>query len=233
MRWGCGVFTMLRNRCSFLPEYASRNYAMQQPFAVGNTLYIAGSYDDPSIDVDEGGPMSLQSLRLEDGHKQWTFRSEDGFVKALYATKNRVAFVGYQDFISGLDAKTGTLMWRRDSGNWVPALSGHETTVYYGSANTRVHAWDITDGKTLWEYDIPKGSFNYLLDAPARIGQHLFFLSQRGELFILDAELGKPVMHYDTGLVAHVGLATNGHWVVIGDSTGNLHAYNLSLQTAS
>ncbi len=205
----------------------SNNYAMQSPIIQNSTLYVAGSYDDPSVDIDEGGPVSIVALDANNGNKKWQFFSEDGFIKALYATDDFLAFVGYQDFISGLDAHTGKLLWKRDSGNWVPAISGYKNTVYYGSANTKVHAWNIVNGETLWEYSIKKGSFNYTLDAPARIGENLFFLSQRGNLFVLGADTGKLVTHRQTGLTAHIGLATNGKWVVIGDSTGTIYAYNL------
>ena len=205
----------------------TNNYAMQSPIIKGSTLYVAGSYDDPSVDIDEGGPVSIIALESDSGNKKWQFFSEDGFIKALYATDAFLAFVGYQDFISGLDAHTGKLLWKRDSGNWVPAISGFEDTIYYGSANTKVHAWNISDGETLWEYNIKKGSFNYTLDAPVRIGENLLFLSQRGDLFTLNARTGEILKHLQTGLTAHIGLATNGEWVVVGDSKGKVHAYKI------
>lgn len=205
----------------------SNNYAMQSPIIQNGVLYVAGSYDDPSVDIDEGGPASIVALDVDNGSKKWQFFSEDGFIKALYATDDFLAFVGYQDFISGLDIHTGKLLWKRDSGNWVPAISGYKNTVYYGSANTKVHAWNIIDGKTLWEFSIKNGSFNYTLDAPIRIGDELFFLTQRGGLVVLNAQTGKATLRRQTGLTAHIGLATNGKRIVIGDSTGTIYAYDV------
>ncbi|WPE18513.1 outer membrane protein assembly factor BamB family protein [Candidatus Thioglobus autotrophicus] len=225
---GGSIYAINSNSGDIIWHKKTNNYAMQSPIIKGDTLYVAGSYDDPSVDIDEGGPVSIIALDADHGNKKWQFFSEDGFIKTLYATDNFLAFVGYQDFISGLDVHTGRLLWRRDSGNWVPAISGYQDTLYYGSANTKVHAWNISNGETLWEYNIKKGSFNYTLDAPIKVGNYLFFLSQRGGLFILNAQTGKPIIHRNTGLVAHIGLATNGKWVVIGDSMGIIHAYDVS-----
>ncbi len=205
----------------------TNNYAMQSPVVQGDTLYVAGSYDDPSVDIDEGGPASIIALEANNGNKKWQFFSEDGFIKAIYTTDDFLAFVGYQDFISGLNTQTGELLWRRDSGNWVPAVSGYKDTIYYGSANTKVHAWNISDGETLWEFSIKNGSFNYTLDAPIRVGEYLFFLTQRGGLIVLNAQTGRAMVHRQTGLKAHIGLATDGKWVIVGDSTGVIYAYNV------
>ena len=198
--------------CSDLPECFSPN----------RIIFV------PSVDIDEGGPVSIIALNAINGSKKWQYLSEDGFIKSLYATDTNLAFVGYQDFISSLDIDTGKLLWRKDSGNWVSAISGFDNTIYYGSANTNVHAWDVSNGNSIWKYNIENGSFNYVLDAPIRINDNIFFLSQRGELFVLSANNGKPKIHKQTDITAHVGLSTNGRWVVIGDSTGTVHAYDLS-----
>lgn len=205
----------------------TKNYAMQSPIIKNGMLYVAGSYDDPSVDIDEGGPVSIMALDVNQGQTKWEFSSEDGFIKSLYATDDFLAFVGYQDFISVLDIHSGKFLWKRDSGNWVPAIGGYKDIIYYGSANTKVHAWNVTNGETLWEFNINNGSFNYMLDAPIKIDNRLFFLSQRGGLIVLDARTGAIISHNQTRLTAHVGLVTDGNWVIVGDSKGVVYAYNM------
>ncbi|MGD8751713.1 MAG: PQQ-binding-like beta-propeller repeat protein, partial [Anaerolineales bacterium] len=119
----------------FLWEYQTDNYILQTPQLFQERIYVAGSYQDPSIDVDEGGPMRLYALSTTNGNPFWTFESRDGFTKALYATQDAVAYVAYQDFISALDIRSGELLWRKDTGNWVPSLSGAGDAIYFGSAN--------------------------------------------------------------------------------------------------
>jgi outer membrane protein assembly factor BamB len=88
------------------------NYILQSPRRQGDTLYVAGVYYDPEP-VDEGGHTRLYALSAADGAKRWTYESEDGFPKNLYATDNAVAFIGYQDYVNGVSATTGELLWRK------------------------------------------------------------------------------------------------------------------------
>jgi outer membrane protein assembly factor BamB len=224
---GASIYSINPSDGSINWEAKSNNYAIQTPFALGSDLYVAGSYDDPSIDVDEGGPVSVVALDINNGEKKWQYLSEDGFIKTVYANDTHLAFIGYQDFINGLSTKDGKLAWRRDSGNWVPSISGFEDTIYYGSANTMVHAWNITDGKTIWQYNIQNGSFNYVLGAPIRIEDRIIFMSQKGWLIILNANNGEEILNKQTDVVSRIGIATNGEWVVSGDITGVVSAYNV------
>lgn len=206
-------------------SFESRNYILQTPYAEGETVYVAGSYRDPEVEVDEGGPMRLYALAARDGSLRWTYESVDGYVKSLYATPERVIYIAYQDFVSGLDANQGTLIWRRDTGNWVPALSGVDEVVYFGSANTVVHAWRVADGESVWEFDIPTGTFNYLLGEPVRIANDLYFLTQQGEIIALDAVEGNLLWSLETGITSRVGLTVSGGWLFIGDQHGRVYAY--------
>jgi outer membrane protein assembly factor BamB len=87
-----------------------------------------------------------------------------------------------------LDAESGKLIWRKGTGNWVPSLSGWGKTIYFGSANTEVHALGDEDGEPVWRFNIPDGTFNYGLGAPTRIAGELYFLTQQGDIMALNAE---------------------------------------------
>jgi outer membrane protein assembly factor BamB len=224
---GASIYSININTGSINWEAKSNNYAIQTPFAIGNRLYVAGSYDDPLVDIDEGGPVSVVALDNKTGNLEWQYLSEDGFIKSVYATDKHLAFIGYQDFINGLSTKDGKLLWRRDSGNWVPSISGFEDTIYYGSANTMVHAWNIANGKTIWQYNIQNGSFNYVLGAPIRIGDRIIFMSQKGWLIVLDANNGEEILNKKTDVVSRIGISTDGEWVIAGDITGVVSAYNI------
>ncbi len=206
-------------------EFESENYILQTPFSTGQIIYVGGSYINPAVDVDEGGPMRLYALSAENGHPVWSYVSEDGFIKAVYANDEVVAYIAYQDFLSGVGAQTGTLAWRGDTGNWVPSLAGDGDTVYYGSANTVVHAWDMSSGESLWTYNIAGESFNYLLGAPAIVDETVYFLSQRGDIIALNAADGRELWALSTGIAARTGLTVSGDWIYVGDSEGVIYAY--------
>jgi outer membrane protein assembly factor BamB len=170
--------------------------------------------------------MRLYALSARDGSPRWTFESEDGFVKALYATDKVVSFIAYQDFASGVDAQTGELLWRKDTGNWVPSLSGTDNTVYFGSANTVVHALDMNTGEAIWTYNIGGDTFNYLLGAPVRVQNELYFLTQQGDIIALNASDGTEQWQMASGIAgARDGLTVSGGWIFIGDGEGQLYAY--------
>jgi outer membrane protein assembly factor BamB len=209
----------------FLWMFESHGYILQTPYKYGDAIYTGGSYYNPGIDVDEGGPMKIYALDARDGSPRWVYQAEDGFVKAIYASQEAVTYIAYQDFINGLDSRNGELLWRKDTGNWVPSLSGSEDMVNFGSANTVVYALDMASGESLWEFNIPEGSFNYMLGAPVRVIDDLYFLSQRGDIHALNALDGSSLWSLSTGITARVGLAVSGPWLLIGDQKGRVYAY--------
>jgi outer membrane protein assembly factor BamB len=170
--------------------------------------------------------MRLYALSASDGTEKWAFESTDGYPKQLYAVETAVAYIAYQDFASGVSAQTGELLWRKDTGNWVPTLSGAGNTVYFGSANTVVHALDVAGGTAVWQFNIPEGTFNYVLGAPVFMNDTLYFLTQQGDLFALDAQDGSQQWQYATGIVAaRTGLSVGDNALFIGDADGIVHAY--------
>jgi len=204
--------------------FESDNYILQSPFRFGDTVYLSGSYEAPE-EVEEGGQMRLYALSAADGRVRWTYESDDGFPKQLYANETAVAYIAYQDFANGIDARSGELLWRKDTGNWVPTLSGAADIIYFGSANTVVHALNVTDGTVAWKFDIPEGTFNYLLGAPVRASDTLYFLTQQGDIMALNALNGVLRWHIGTDITSHTGLSVSDGWLFIGDDKGVVYAF--------
>ena len=206
-------------------SYESNNYILQTPYRYADRLYVAGLFHDPDP-VSEGGHTRLSALSAETGTLIWTYKSQDGFPKRVYATATAVTFIGYQDFANGLDATTGELLWRRDTGNWVPSLAGVDDVIYFGSANTIVHALNVNDGAVTWQHNIKEGTFNYMLGAPISVEDDLYFLTQHGDIVALNRQDGTLLWDFATGVTARVGLTVAGDWILIGDELGRVYAYN-------
>jgi len=137
-----------------------------------------------------------------------------------------VTYIAYQDFSVGIDAGNGEMRWRLDTGNWVPTLSGAGNTIYYGSANTIVHAVNADSGMFEWQFNIPEGTFNYVLGAPVHVEEDLVFLTQLGELMSVNAATGELRWRFSTGIVgARTGPSISGGWLFIGDADGFVHGY--------
>lgn len=205
-------------------SFETGNYILQTPFRYGETLYVGGSFQAPE-DVEEGGHTRLYALAADDGEVRWTYESTDGFVKRLYATDTVVAFVAYQDFVSGLDAATGELRWRAEAGNWVPSLSGAGDTIYFGSDNTLLEARDMNEGRLLWTHNISEGVFNYALGAPVRVQDDLYFITQRGDIVALNAVDGTLRWQVSTGIKSRGGLTVADGWLFIGGTDGRVSAF--------
>jgi outer membrane protein assembly factor BamB len=203
----------------------TENYILQTPAIHNGSLYAAGDYYARQS-VEEGGHMRMYAIDAADGAIRWTYESEDGFPKRLHANESVVAFVGYQDFVSGVSVSNGALLWRRDTGNWVPSLTGTDDTIYFGSANTIVHALNLSDGQIRWQHNIEEGTFNYALGAPALIEGELYFLTQHGDIMALDAATGDLLWQIPTDVVSRVGLSVGVGWLFVGDQLGTIYAYS-------
>lgn len=206
-------------------EFESENYILQTPERRGDVVYLGGNFYDPR-EIDEGGHVRIYALDSKTASVKWTYEAEDGFPKRLYATDRTLNFVGYQDFMNGIDIASGDLRWRKDTGNWTPSFLGDKQTVYVSSANTSVMAYNADSGDLLWQYDIPEGSFNYVLGAPVIVSDTLYFLTQHGDIFALNAVDGTYQWHISTGVVAaRTGLTIRDNWLYFGDADGSVYAH--------
>ena len=208
-------------------SFVSGNYILQTPALLNDRLYLAGNFYDPQP-VDEGGHTRIYAMDSQDGSLHWTYESEDGFPKQLYATDNTLVFIAYQDFANGVDVASGDLRWRKDTGNWVPSFLGAGQAIYFGSANTIVHSLDADSGDTIWDYNIPTGTFNYVLGAPVIKENELIFLTQQGDIMALNAMDGSQVWEFSTQIHSRTGLNVAGNWLTVGDSAGDLYAYQIN-----
>jgi outer membrane protein assembly factor BamB len=209
-------------------SFKSTDYAFQTPFVKGDRIYVGGSFYYPAEKINEGGWIHVYALSAKDGNQIWKTTGKDGFIKSIYATDETVAYVAYTDFIVALSAQTGKETWRRDTGNWTPALVGSGQIIYSSAANTNVYVWQILDGSSLWEQNLGGGAFNYALGAPALLKDSVLVLSQRGDLYAFNRQNGVKLWSYSTGKMSQVGLAaTEAGNLYFGDEKGNFYAYRI------
>lgn len=209
--------------------HEGKEFLYQTPTTHGDMLYLGGAFIDPSKTSEEGGSAGYYAMDKNTGEIKWTIENHLGLPKALYATEDRLAVIAYEDFIQGYDAKTGEQLIQRDTGNWVPSLVGRGDVVYYGSANTFVHALSIVDGKKIWKYSIPGAAFDYLLIKPHLDGDRLYFMSQRGYLYALEADTGELIWRdlSEEGIKSYAGMSLGHGHIYIGGLFGTVHAYKI------
>ena len=207
-------------------SFQTDNYALQTPTLYENILYVGGSYYAPEeVKSDEGGPMRIYALDTTTKTERWRYQSLDGFIKTMYASQDSVVYIAYEDYINGVDAQTGELSWRRNTGNWVPSLFGFEDTVYFGAANTIVYAYDAASGELTWQYNIPEGTFNYVAGSPVRVKDDLYMLTQHGDIIAINALDSSPLWNLPTGVTPRDGLTVANGWLYFGDIEGVVYGY--------
>ena len=208
-------------------RHESKGYLLQTATSAGNTVYVGGSYIDPEFQEEEGGPAVYAALDMATGKLKWTHNSVYGLPKSLYANVDRLAYVAYEDFVVGLDNQTGEQIWEKDTENWVPAMIGNGRQLYFGSANTFVHAWDIKDGHVLWRYNVPGRSFEYLLVRPYLHRGVLHFMTQQGNVFAITASKGEYLWSAASGLISRIDPTFAKGYLVVGDINNQLTVLRL------
>lgn len=210
------------------------NYILRSPVVdrAAETVYVGGVRQAEG-DVDEGGQQSIYALSTADGRVQWVYDSLDGLTKSLWAGEDRLVFVAYRDFIVGVDAESGQEVWRVNSGNWVQSLTalpladaGNGPAIAFGSANGFLNLLRPSDGGELWRFDLP-GTFNYPMGNAVESGGVIYFITQQGDLYALEAASGRLRWMVPTGLESRDGVAVGAGRLFVGDARGAIHAFDL------
>ena len=179
--------------------------AEERPSGVVLQLTVRDSATDAGTRVSESGHLSYDRTREESGYWTdwagtllWSYETSDD-VFSSPAVSGGVVYVGSRDNgLYALDASTGDLLWRYETGGNVylessPAVSGG--VVYVGSRDNRLYALDASTGDLLWRYETG-GS---VVSSPAVSGGVVYVGSREAYLYALDASTGDLLWRYETG----------------------------------
>lgn len=108
----------------------------------------------------------------------------------------------------------------------MPTFYGIDNVIYFGSANTAVYALDANNGESIWNFNIPEGTFNYLMGAPVRVRDDLYFITQHGDIMALNALDGGLLWTISTGITPRTGLTVEHGWLFFGDINGMVYGYD-------
>jgi outer membrane protein assembly factor BamB len=163
----------------------------------------------------------LLALSPDNGQTVWQFPIErlgdapgkEEFIHGTPAVSEGIVYFGGEnDIFYALNAKTGKLLWKYDSGGWftsAPAVD--EKNVYIGSWNGIVYAFDKTDGEIVWKYDVLKDAafeMGSLMGRPQRQGINswplvsknaLYLGTSNGYFYAFDKETGEVIWRQDYG----------------------------------
>lgn len=183
------VYKLRRSGGDVAWEAETDNYLLRKPVLDEEHVYVGGSYmgeDAP----EEGGLTRIYALDEGSGDEAWRYESPDGLIKDMHLNGGTLAFLGYTDYIHGLDTDTGEKVWEFYTGNWVPGFIGEGRHIYFGAGHGFVYSLDVQTGEPRWEFDI-NGTFNAPIGSPWIDGDHIVYNTKFEEIHVLDKETGE------------------------------------------
>ena len=142
----------------------------------------------------------LTALDPTTGQPRWTFpgdSKEDQKLKleAIYSTPvvagGRVYLGAYDGAVYALDAGSGSIVWRAETGGPIVgglALAGD--VVYVGSLDRKIYALDARTGEPRWPQPFNAG--HEVFAQPVVQGDLVYVATMGGHLYALDAAAGGP-----------------------------------------
>lgn len=212
--------------------YTSDNYWLGTPSIEGAKLYLAGIWDGPPNEDNEGHKLwayglDLASCQVGNCIVDWTFHSGDGRVKTLYSNGGITSYLGYEDYVVGIRQTDGVEAWRFYTGNWSHEFAGAGDEIYVGSANNRVYRIDNQTGVKVWEYRTGCKPMNYNTQSPVVVGDVVYaFLLGTHNIIAIDRATGAFLWNAPLGIESGGKPNFDGNMIFMGDVNGTVWAYD-------
>jgi len=214
---------------------------------------VAGGYGMPKTDITpdpwdfwlsspvvQGGRVYFGSsdhhvyaLDAAMGREIWRFEADDSIHAAPALSNGRLFIATWGTKLYALDAKTGVKLWDFQGGkdaetgilqgfSAAPTIDGD--TVYIGSRDGFMRAFNAADGKLNWTYDAEK---SWVLATAAVDGDSLYFPTSDTTVFIaLDKKTGKEKYRTDTRVWTYTSPVIVGDYTFAGTMTGDLYGFD-------
>jgi len=195
-----------------------------KPDAVGS----ATQWSSPAIAADGtiyvgSADMNLYAFNPLDGSLKWSYLTNTGITASPTVGTDGTIYIG-SDVFYALNAN-GTLKWKSAAGSTrsSAAISADGATVYVGSLDGNLYAYNAATGSVSWKYKIPTSN----IDSSPAVGSDgaIYFGSEDGWVYAINAN-GTLKWKYQTGgsrIWSSPALGTNGN-VYIGSFDNNLYA---------
>ena len=175
----------------------------------------------------------VYALDAATGALVWAFEADDSVHASPAYGDGRIFFGTWGTKLYALDAETGAKLWDFQGGKdpeigIFQGLSASPTvdgdTVYIGSRDAYMRAFDTATGKLRWAYDAEK---SWVLGTAAVDDRAVYFPTSDTGLFLaLDKLTGKELYRSDTKVWTYTSPSLAGPYAFVGTMTGELYAYD-------
>lgn len=175
----------------------------------------------------------VYALDAVTGKEVWRFEADDSIHTAPALSNGRLFIATWGTKLYALDAKTGAKLWdfqgAKDAETGIfqgfsaaPTIDGD--TVYIGSRDGYMRAFNAADGTLRWTYDAEK---SWVLATAAVDADTLYFPTSDTTVFIaLDKMTGKEKYRTDTKVWTYTSPVIAGDYTFTGTMTGDLYAFD-------
>jgi len=207
-------------------------------------------HNRPCADQDHvyfSSDQGLFALSRKDGKAKWHYYILDGGgPPVVLAAKDTVFVGGNNGFVYAVSAKTGEFRWKTsilsDAPPDPPGFPGQQARIgeawarptgascdgerFYQSVfdQSRLVAFDVATGKTIWSYQ----ARGWILGTPSLSAAHVFVGSQDKFLHCLDKRTGKLVWKFPTKSRIESGAAVDAKSVFFGSCDGGVYCVNVA-----
>jgi hypothetical protein len=168
------------------------------PAAFGETILLAP------------GDGVLHAYAAADGRELWALDKgeEWQYLRQLHLSDDVLVAGGYHDEVWGIEAKSGRILWRFQSGNFVNSHLVQDGRVYFWSPTGWIYCLDARTGSVIWrhrttDYRGTKGNWAPLMAELVLDAGRLFCLDMAPELHILEAVTGKETARLKLPALRH------------------------------
>jgi len=167
------------------------------------------------------------------GQEAWRFEADDSIHAAPALSDGRLFIATWGTTLYALDAATGAKLWDFQGGkdadigifqgfSAAPTVDGE--TVYIGSRDGYMRAFNVADGTLRWAYDAEK---SWVLATAAVDADSLYFPTSDTTVFIaLDKRTGQEKYRTDTKVWTYTSPVIAGDYAFAGTMTGDLYGFD-------
>jgi outer membrane protein assembly factor BamB len=175
----------------------------------------------------------VYALDAATGAKIWAFEADDSIHAAPALNHGRLFIGTWGTRFYALDAQTGVKLWDFQGGKdaetgilqgFSAAATIDGDTVYIGSRDGYMRAFDVTNGKLRWAWDAEK---SWVLATAAVDADTLYFPTSDTTVFVaLDKKTGKEKYRTDTKIWTYTSPVIAGDYAFAGTMTGDMYAFD-------
>ena len=175
----------------------------------------------------------VYALDATTGEEIWRFEADDSIHAAPALSQGRLFIGTWGTKFYALDAQTGAKLWDFQGGKdtetgilqgFSAAATIDGDTVYIGSRDGYMRAFDVVSGKLRWAWDAEK---SWVLATAAVDADTLYFPTSDTTVFVaLDKKTGKEKYRTDTKVWTYTSPVIVGDYAFAGTMTGDMYAFD-------